>query len=127
MIVNGWVAVSADESVASMLTSNVPGTAGVPVIVPSGDRARPGGRGPDARDHVYGPVPPTAARGAEYGAPSVPEGRSVVVMHTDCGGTPSTSVFHPVKVLQVTAADDPASTCTPIPVSSGTSGSVRPI
>ena len=51
----------------------------------------------------------------------------MVVTQTGCAGTPSKSVFQPLKVLQVTVAVDPGSTATPKPKLSGTSGAVRPI
>src|SRR5579862_8685175 len=47
---------------------NVPATVGVPLIVPLGDKVVPVGNVPLASDHVYGDVPPLAARFWRYAA-----------------------------------------------------------
>ncbi len=57
----------------------------------------------------------------------MPLGSVVLVTQSVCGGTPTKSVFQPLKVLQVTVAVDPECTSTPEPKLSGTSGAVRPI
>ena len=43
----------------------VPAAVGVPLMTPPGDKVSPVGKEPDASDHVYGMLPPLAARVAE--------------------------------------------------------------
>jgi hypothetical protein len=44
-------------------------------MTPVDDSVRPVGSDPEVKVQVYGPTPPEACRGAEYGAPIVPPGR----------------------------------------------------
>lgn len=57
-----------------------PAAVGVPLITPAGDNVRPAGGVPDVTDHVYGCVPPMAAKLCEYAVPTVPFGRGDVVV-----------------------------------------------
>jgi hypothetical protein len=50
---------------------------GIPRISP-GFNDKPSGRVPLTSDHVYDPVPPVAASGAEYGRPTLGLGRELV-------------------------------------------------
>ena len=58
---------------------------GVPLTTPEFEKLRPAGRDPFVIDHVYGDVPPEAARVAEYADPTVPAGRDVVELLRGCG------------------------------------------
>ena len=58
---------------------------GIPLITPvCVFNAKPGGS-PLAIDHVYDPVPPVAASGAEYGRPTLALGRELVVIVSGAG------------------------------------------
>src|SRR5262249_12498645 len=60
---------------------DVPLAVGVPEITPElGASVNPAGSAPLAIAHVYGGVPPLAARVAEYAAPTTPPGSAVVVI-----------------------------------------------
>lgn len=76
------VAVCPTPSVTRAVKLDVPGAVGVPEIVPVEDRLNPGGNVPLATAHVYGVVPPVAAKLAEYAVPTVPPGSEVVVIDT---------------------------------------------
>jgi hypothetical protein len=60
----------------------VPATVGVPLITPALLRLNPAGSAaePAASDHVNGLTPPEACSVLEYGCPTTPLGREVVVM-----------------------------------------------
>ncbi|HEX3844224.1 MAG TPA: hypothetical protein VHV80_07680, partial [Steroidobacteraceae bacterium] len=59
---------------------------GFPVIAPVAALSdSPDGRDPLLSDHLYGDVPPLAARVAEYAFPTVPAGRLAVVMAKAAG------------------------------------------
>ena len=58
----------------------VPVAVGVPLTTPALDKVRPAGRLPTVTDHVYGGVPPVAARVCEYAVPTVPLGSGEVVV-----------------------------------------------
>ncbi len=61
VMVSAWVAVSEAASVTRTVKLLVPVAVGVPEITPElGASDRPGGSVPEARDHVYGVVPPLA-------------------------------------------------------------------
>ena len=49
-------------SVTLMVKLNEPAAVGVPLNVPPAVKVSPSGREPDSRDHVYGVVPPVAAK-----------------------------------------------------------------
>jgi hypothetical protein len=69
------------ESVTVKVKLNVPAVVGVPEMVPVElSMVSPGGSDPLAIDQLYGGVPPVTATVAEYGTPTVPLGREVVVM-----------------------------------------------
>src|SRR5262245_15302286 len=53
----------------------MPRPVGIPLRTPAGDSASPPGGAPVVTDHVYGGVPPVAAKLWEYDMPSVPFGR----------------------------------------------------
>ena len=54
---------------------------GVPLITPLDEfSVNPAGNDPDFTDHVYGGLPPLAARVSEYATPTVPEGSGVAVV-----------------------------------------------
>ena len=61
------VAVSAGEpeSVTCTVNEDVPAAVGVPEIAPLLERLKPVFNDPDVTDHLYGVVPPLAARDAE--------------------------------------------------------------
>ena len=60
---------------------------------PPGDKVSPGGSEPDASDHVYGVLPPVAARVCEYADPTVPEDRVAVVMVSGTAANGGTDQF----------------------------------
>ncbi len=63
---NVFVAVAEELSLTCTLKLKIPAEAGVPPIVPFEEpRANPPGRDPPLADHVYGVVPPEAARVCE--------------------------------------------------------------
>ncbi len=75
------VAVPPSLSVTVTVNEDVPVVVGVPLMTPvDGARVRPGGSVPVLSAHVYGFVPPEAARVWEYATPTSPPGRDVVVM-----------------------------------------------
>ena len=49
-------------SVARIVKLNEPSAVGVPLSVPPDERLSPPGKGPEATNHVYGVVPPVAAK-----------------------------------------------------------------
>ena len=53
---------------------NEPVALGVPLNEPLNERVSPPGKDPEATDHVYGDVPPSALNVWEYDAPTVPAG-----------------------------------------------------
>jgi hypothetical protein len=68
--VKGFVVTSAGEALSLTWTVKleVPEPVGVPLRTPAADKDRPAGSGPvpgTTRDHVYGLVPPVAARVCE--------------------------------------------------------------
>jgi hypothetical protein len=71
------------ESVTLTDTLKVPSAAGVPFITPTLDTVSPLGK--PVVSQVYGPVPPEAARLAEYATPAVPFGSDCVVIVTGMG------------------------------------------
>jgi len=62
LIENALLAVVELLSVALTVKFAVPAADGVPLICPAELSDRPGGNAPDVIDHVYGGVPPLAAR-----------------------------------------------------------------
>jgi hypothetical protein len=50
------------ESDTTAVNENVPGTVGMPPMVPRALNVRPGGNAPLVTDHWYGMFPPLAAR-----------------------------------------------------------------
>ncbi len=86
VMLNFCVAVSAVgvvESVAFTVKPKVPGAVGVPEIAPvEAFKFRPGGREEEVIDHVYGVVPPVAARLSLYARPCWPLANKVVVTLT---------------------------------------------
>jgi hypothetical protein len=60
---------------------------GVPLITPAVDGVRPAGSAPDVMDHIYGGVPPVAAKLWEYAVPTVPFGRGDAVVIASGGGS----------------------------------------
>ena len=63
-----------------MVAVVVPAVVGVPVMIPVGSSERPVGKLPAVMLHVYGLIPPAAARVLEYGAPTFATGTESVVM-----------------------------------------------
>jgi hypothetical protein len=81
VMLNTAVAVFDAESVTFTVKLDVPAAVGVPemtLLV----RPSPGGNEPEMMLHVYGGVPPVAAREYEYAIPTAPLGGAVVVMVT---------------------------------------------
>src|ERR1700692_4379373 len=68
------------ESDTMEVNENVPGTVGVPPMIPWALNVRPGANAPLITDHWYGGFPPLAARACEYATFAVPEARESVVM-----------------------------------------------
>ena len=66
---------------------------------PAGSIVNPCGNEPDDTDQVLPPVPPVAASGAEYAAPTVPFGSAVVVIVRAAGFTARVSAFVAVALL----------------------------
>ena len=58
----------------------VPVAVGVPLITPVADKLSPVGNDPVARDQVFEPVPPVAARVCEYVVPCIPVTNDNVVI-----------------------------------------------
>jgi hypothetical protein len=77
------VAVALAASVAWTVKFAVPAAVGVPAIAPAALSVSPAGRFPDVTDHVYGLLPPDAAKFWEYADPTVAFGSVLVV--TDKG------------------------------------------
>jgi hypothetical protein len=73
-----------EESVALTVKVNVPVAVVVPDMTPPALRLSPTGSVPQETFHVYGTVPPVAARTVEYCVPVSPDGRVAVPM--DRGG-----------------------------------------
>jgi hypothetical protein len=93
-----WVAVCWDPlPVTRIVKAKTPGAVGVPLIMPPEDSARPSGNAPEARDHVYGVVPPVAVNVCEYAPPTLPEGRDVVVIESGGGSTVRANDFVAVR------------------------------
>ena len=85
--VNVWVATCWDPlPMTRIVKTKTPAAVAVPLIT-FDDSARPSGNAPEARDHVYGSVPPVAVNVCEYAAPRLPEGRDVVVIESGGGST----------------------------------------
>ena len=59
------VAVAEVESVTMAVNGDAPAVVGVPIMAPAKLSDRPAGSVPSETDHVYGPVPPVAARACE--------------------------------------------------------------
>src|SRR4051812_48197015 len=95
----------------------VPGTVGVPVIVPDASmNDRPAGMAPPPNVHTNGPVPPDAERGSTYGTPISPSGRAALIpwateiditFDADC---PLRSMTVTVKLAVVACVGVPAMT-----------------
>ena len=66
-------------SVTCTVKFEVPGAAGVPLILPAALSVRGAGSEPTVTAHVYPPVPPLAAKVCEYAVPAVPPGNDAVV------------------------------------------------
>lgn len=79
-----WVAVSAFASVTTTLNENVPPAVGVPESTPFDARLKPPGSVP-VDDHVYGVVPPLAAKVKEYAAVVDPAGSDAEVVIVGAG------------------------------------------
>ena len=97
--VNEAVAVCGVDSESATSTVNVlvAAAVGVPERIPVGLKVRPAGKVPVPRLHVYGAVPPVAAKITLYAFPTVPAGSGdVVVIAT--GGRLITSVAASVAV-----------------------------
>jgi hypothetical protein len=78
------------DELSRTLTVNVyvPCRVGVPLIPPvAASSCSPCGRLPAVIDHVYGAVPPVAARVAAYAWCTAPDGRDVVVIETGAAAT----------------------------------------
>lgn len=92
----------------------IPAPNGVPLMTPAADNVRPAGNVPELTDHVYGGIPPLAARFSEYGMPIAPLGRGedvsiesagdiVIENSLDAVCTPLSATWT-VKVVVPTAA-----------------------
>src|SRR6266567_816705 len=82
----GWDTCSPSASRVCNVTAYDPTAFGVPLTVPGEFvRVRPGGRVPETRYHVYGVVPPIAARFTLYCTLALPLGKAAVVIFS--GGT----------------------------------------
>lgn len=91
LIENGLVAFCTveDESATCTVKLNWPALVGVPLIVPPVLKLRPVGNEPDANVHEYGVAPPVAASVDEYAVPTVPLGKTAVLIASPfCGFTP---------------------------------------
>jgi len=77
--------------------TKTPAAVAVPLITPLGDSVRPSGNPPEARDHVYGVVPPVAVNVCEYAPPTLPEGRDVVVIESGGGSIVRANDFVAVR------------------------------
>ena len=96
--VNGWVATCWDPlPVTRIVKTKTPAAVAVPLITPLGDSVRPSGNPPEARDHVYGVVPPVAVNVCEYAPPTLPEGRDVVVIESGGGSIVRANDFVAVR------------------------------
>ena len=78
-----WIAVASVAVPKPLLARTVnaesPAAVGVPVTVPSGRSASPGGSEPESTETVADPVPPVL-KANEYGAPTVPAGGVPVML-----------------------------------------------
>ena len=71
-------AVETPVSVTVVVTEKVPALVGVPLIAPAVEAESPSGRPLTAKDYL--PLPPMAARVAEYATFTVPSGSEAVVI-----------------------------------------------
>ena len=93
LIVNDRAAVANADALSVTFTVKLdePAAVGVPdIVLPA--RLSPVGSDPLVTNHVYGGVPPVALSPCEYAAPTVPDGKDVVVM-TGGGSTVSDSAL----------------------------------
>src|SRR5690349_13246910 len=79
-----WLSFAFVESSTVMVAVKAPDVVGAPLMVPALPMERPPGRPP--ADQVYGETPPVAAKLAEYGVPTVPDGRVVVEIARGASG-----------------------------------------
>src|SRR5687767_8124988 len=105
-----------------------PGDCGVPVIAPAALSARPAGKDPAVRAHVYDPDPPVAFKLCEYGTPTVPAARPFVVIATAGGAMAMLSALvanppPPVLVARTVNCEVPAASGVPLIVPVGPSDS----
>ena len=68
------------ESVARTVNVAVPGDVAIPLNVPADDRLNPAGNRPLSTDQAIAPTAPVAAKVAAYAAPTVVDGKVVVVI-----------------------------------------------
>jgi hypothetical protein len=80
LILRGWVSMVPSTSCTATVNEEAPVRVGVPLMTPAPLNVRPAGSVPTETDHVYGVVPPIAARVCEYAAPAVAAGKAVVVI-----------------------------------------------
>jgi hypothetical protein len=89
------VAGAPDESTTWAVNESVPAVVGVPPIEPVEPlRTRPAARAPEAREYLYGGIPPVADSADEYNAPTVP----VLSGHASVGGFFAVIVSEQLKV-----------------------------
>ena len=100
-MLSAWVAfcAGAEESVTLAVKEKLPLCVGVPEIAPAAESVNPGGSVPEARLHIYGIVPPVAARVALYTTPTVPEANELVVMLSGGGGAGATVILSALLTL----------------------------
>ena len=85
-------------SVARTTNDFLPLTLGFPEMTPLALRRRPFGRAPDASDHLKVPVPPLAARLAEYRRPTLPGLSEWVAMDNGGGRNTMPAVLLPIMI-----------------------------
>src|SRR5690242_10358445 len=77
------VATAPEASVTWTENAEGPAVAGFPEMAPDESRASPTGSTPLNKDHVYGAVPPDAARESEYAVPTVASFNAGRLIETD--------------------------------------------
>ena len=96
------------ESVALKVSAVPFATAvGVPLIRPVDEfNVKPLGNVPEVSVHVYGAVPPVAAKACEYGDPTCPFASAVVLMLTAVAAVPAAVAW--LELLELPCATTPA-------------------
>jgi hypothetical protein len=81
-----WLTLLLSLSVSRTTKGKISASVGVPLSTPAELKVNPVGSDPPATDHVYGSTPPVPDSVCEYGAPTVPSGKTPAVTIVSKGG-----------------------------------------